>query len=377
MYKVDLPLDQTIKAVERRKSAETARKARVFNTRLRVMGLDLDALNHQVQVKKHQQDMEKQRDKAFDMLRKCHDEVLLQQDTDEKQKQDALYTDLTKYWATQQQVDDSSEADLKCGLKGALKITTPVAELGPASMQIFQGEGIGGKGMRSEQIKKTERELRAQMDCNKQKHMGAKHREMLVNKELLQQDLRGVQQAALEEESKKAARIALDNYNQALAVERAENLKEQQKREDRENLAEMWHTMTSDVMTESAEAAEIDVGGGRPPQILPDRWKGMRPEQLSTIQREQERQRLQRQRHLDAEKIQSAAWRLQLLKLSREVEEEERRTAELRREQRIQMDLFNMQLAREQQAQQENLNKKIYTNKPTKDYFHQFNTSSR
>ena len=40
--------------------------------------------------------------------------------------------------------------------------------------------------------------------------------EMLVNKELLHQDLRGVQQAALEEESKKAARIALDNYNQAL-----------------------------------------------------------------------------------------------------------------------------------------------------------------
>jgi len=78
------------------------------------------------------------------------------------------------------------------------------------------------------------------------------------------------------------------------AAERAENLKEQQRREDRENLAEMQHTMTSDVMTESAEAAEIDVGGGRPPQILPDRWKGMRPEQLSTIQREQERQRLQR-----------------------------------------------------------------------------------
>ena len=72
------------------------------------------------------------------MLSKCQDEVLLQQDTDEKQKQEALYTDLTKYWATQQQVDDSREADLKCGLKGALKITTPVAELGPASMQIFQ-----------------------------------------------------------------------------------------------------------------------------------------------------------------------------------------------------------------------------------------------
>lgn len=66
MYKVDLPVDQSIKkAVDRRGSAETARKARIFNTRLRVMGLDVDALNKQVEEKKHQQHMEMQRDKAF------------------------------------------------------------------------------------------------------------------------------------------------------------------------------------------------------------------------------------------------------------------------------------------------------------------------
>ena len=39
---------------------------------------------------------------------------------------------------------------------------------------------------------------------------------MLVSTELVHQDHRGVQQCALEDECKKAARIALDNYNQAL-----------------------------------------------------------------------------------------------------------------------------------------------------------------
>lgn len=69
MYKVDLPVDQsTEKSVERRRSAETARKDRIFNTRLRVMGLDLDALNQQVLEKKHQQNVEMQRDKAFGKL---------------------------------------------------------------------------------------------------------------------------------------------------------------------------------------------------------------------------------------------------------------------------------------------------------------------
>lgn len=40
--------------------------------------------------------------------------------------------------------------------------------------------------------------------------------EMHVNKEVVHQDLKAVRLFALEEESKKAARIALDNYNLAM-----------------------------------------------------------------------------------------------------------------------------------------------------------------
>ncbi|XP_042264260.1 RIB43A-like with coiled-coils protein 1 [Thunnus maccoyii] len=378
MYKVDLPVDQSIeKAVERRRTAETARKAQIFNTRLRVMGLDLDALNQQVQEKKHQQNMERQRDKAFDKMRRIHDEALLQQDIDEREKRAALHADLTQYWATYQRVEDSRDADLNCGMRGAFSITAPESELGPASMQVFQGEGIGEEQKRREQIKKTERDLRTQKEDNERKHIRDKHKEMLVSKELVHQDLRWIQQHALEEECKKAARIALDNYNQALAAERAGKLEEQRRREEKESLVEIWHTLTSDMMTECAEAAERQVEGGRPPQVLTDRWKGMSPEQLSAIHREREAQRLERERQREAEKSQEAAWDLQLLKASREAEEEERRAAKLRREKRIQMDQDNMQLAREQQAYQEYLDKKLYTNKPTKAYFYQFNTSSR
>ncbi|XP_030278761.1 RIB43A-like with coiled-coils protein 1 isoform X2 [Sparus aurata] len=341
MYKLDLPVDQSeVKAAERRRSAETTRKARIFNTRHRVMGIDVDALNQQVQEKKHQQHMEMQRDKAFDKLRKYHNDALLQQDINEEEKRAALHTDLTQYWATNQRVEDSRDADLKCGLKGAISITIPEGELGPASMQIFQGEGTGEDQRRKEQMKMTERDLRAQKELNERKHMADKHREVLVSKELVLQDLRGVQLQAFEEDCKKAARISLDNYNRALATEQAETLKEQRRREERENLAELLHTLTSDMMTECAEAAK------------------------------KERQR-------EAEKAQDAARELQLLRLTREAEEEERRAAEFRREKNIQTDRYNVQLAREQQAYQEYLNKKLYTNKPTKSYFNQFNTSSR
>lgn len=82
-------------------------------------------------------------------------------------------------------------------------------------------------------------------------------------------------------------------YSQA--TEQEEKLKEQHRRDERENLAEMWHTMTSDMMTESAEAAEREVRGGTLSRVLTDRWKGMSPEQLSAIHREREAQRLERQ----------------------------------------------------------------------------------
>ncbi|XP_061592167.1 RIB43A-like with coiled-coils protein 1 [Cololabis saira] len=378
MFKTDVTSEKSMEeAVERRRSAETARKARIFNTRLRVMGLDVNALNQQVQEKRQQQNTDKQRDKTFDMLRKCQNDALLWQDLNEQEKRESLHKDLTQYWATEQRVEDSRDADLKCGLKGAFELIIPEAELGPASMKIFQGEDIGGNQMRREQIRQTERDLQAQMDENKKRHMGDKHRELQGNRELMHQHVEGVRHAALEEERKKAACIMLSGFNQALAAERAENLKEEHRREERENLAEICHIMTSDMMTEGASVAEKGVGRESPPHVLPDRWKGMTSEQLKTIHEERNQQRHEQQRKLDAAKMLDAAWDFQYLKLSREAEEEEKRVAALRREQRIQMDKYNKQLAIEQQLHQEYLDKKLYTNRPTKDYFHQFNTSSR
>ncbi|KAM3618373.1 uncharacterized protein V6R79_019726 [Siganus canaliculatus] len=378
MYTMNMPVDQSMEnTVARRRSAEATRKARIFNTRLRVIGIDTDAINQQVQEKKHRQDMEMQRDKAFDKLRKYHDDMLLQQEIDVKEKRTALRRDLTQYWATCQGAENSLDADLKCGLKGAFRITIPESELGPASMQIFQGEGLDEEQNRREQMKKTEKDLQSQKEDNERRRMRDKHREMITSKEQVLQDLRGVRLHAMQEECKKATRIALDNYNQALATEQAERQKEQHRREERENLAEILHTLTSDMMTERPEAAKREVSGQRPPWVQVDKWKGMSPEQLSAIHRQRDAQRLARQRQRDAEKAQDLAWDLQQIKISRQAEEEDTRAAELRRRKTVHLANYNMHLAKEQQAHEQYLNKELYTNKPTKDYFCQFNTSSR
>lgn len=378
MYKVDLPVDQsTQRAVDRRRAAESARKERIFNTRLRVMGLDLQGLEHQVQEKKHLQNMERQRDRAYDSLRLRHDEALVQQDSDEKQRHAELHSDLTKYWSTYQHVEDSRDADLKFDLKGALRHTVPESELGPASMQMFEGEDKGAEVRRREQMKTAERALRAQTEDNERRRMREKHRDALSGQELMYEDHKGVEMRALEEELKRASRMALDNYNHALAVEQAETLREQHRREERQNLAEIWHTATSDMMTERAEAAEMQVGAGRPPRVLTDRWKGMSPAQLSAIYKERDAQCVEKQKQRDNERVLAASFGLQLLQSSHAAEKEEQRAAEFRRRKRADMDQYNMLLAQDQQTQQEYLNKIVYTNKPTKAYFRQFSTSSR
>lgn len=79
------------------------------------------------------------------------------------------------------------------------------------------------------------------------------------------------------------------------AVEQLETLKEQQRREERENRAEMLHTLTSDMMTERQEAAPLGLGRRGPCKGPVDRWKGMNAEQLSTIRKERKEQQLKTQ----------------------------------------------------------------------------------
>ena len=57
------------------------------------------------------------------------------------------------------------------------------------------------------------------------------------------------------------------------------------------------------------------------------------------------------QKQHETERAREAAWDLQRMTLARKGEEEERKERELQRERKIQLAHYNMQLAKEQQAQ--------------------------
>ncbi|XP_072512525.1 RIB43A-like with coiled-coils protein 1 [Salminus brasiliensis] len=380
MFKLDVPVDsRAVQAVERRRAAEAARHKRIFSTRNRVLGLDTRVLEQQVAERRNREEVEKQRDLALDTLRVSIDQMVLGQQREEERRRRELAQELVQYRALHQRAEDSRDADINYKRQGAPEANLSGEEsLGPASMQVFQGEGVGEEEWNRFQMELTERTLRAQREERQRKESEQKHKELLRNMELVQKDLRAVQLEALEEECKRAACIALKSYNQAQVDERQERERQEKLRQEGEGMKEVWHMVTSDLLTECPEAAERKGEGSvEALRVLPDRWKGMGPKQLSAIYKQREEQRAEREAQRQLERQRELAWGLQQLEQNRQQVEEERRLRELERERRVQLDKYNQQLAQEQQIHQQYLSKQIYTNRPTSRYFTQFNTSSR
>uniref|UniRef100_W5L0Z7 RIB43A-like with coiled-coils protein 1 n=1 Tax=Astyanax mexicanus TaxID=7994 RepID=W5L0Z7_ASTMX len=380
MFKLDMPVDsRVVQAVERRRAAEAARHERIFSTRSRVIGVDMIVLEQQVAERRNREEVEKQQDLELDTLRVSIDHMVLEQVKEEEQRRRELAQELQQYRALCQRPEDSRDADINYKHQGAPSVYLPSEEsLGPASMQVFQGEGIGEEEKKRFQMELNERTFRAQREERDRQEKEKKHKDMLRDMELMQRNLIDVQLDALEEECKRAARMALKSYNQAQVDERRERERQEKLRQEGEGMKEVWHMVTSDLLTESPEAAAREgERSAEAPRVLPDRWKGMSPKQLSAIYRQREEQRAEKEAQRQLEKHRELAWGLQQLEEAREQVEEERRLREMERERRLQLDKYNQQLAQEQQIHQQYLNKQIYTNRPTARYFSQFNTSSR
>jgi len=69
MYKLDLPIDmKEAAAIERRRNQEEQRKARIFNSKTRQIGVDEQALKQQIKDRHQQEERERRRHEAFGLF---------------------------------------------------------------------------------------------------------------------------------------------------------------------------------------------------------------------------------------------------------------------------------------------------------------------
>ncbi|KAM9113587.1 RIB43A-like with coiled-coils protein 1 [Pangshura tecta] len=379
MHKVDLLLEnKEAAALEARREREKQRLSRIFNARQRTMGVDVEALRSQVEERKLREETEKRRDGTYDAERVLCDKVAQMLEEEECQRVRRLHQAMQEFREREQPPPTRREWDLYNpeGLRQdqPARVSDYDPRCGPASLQRFAGEDLALPTRCRLQQEQQCRSLEEQRAERLQAMADTKYADMLEDKKRVELDLRAQQLAQLEEECRHAKDLATADYNRAQAAEAAEQHRLARQREQDDNQAEIHNHLTGQLLTEDPAVAESPLG---PHRILTDRWKGMSPKQVEAVWKAQEEQRQENQRLREAERQREAEWEAQrqLAAHAAMALEEERRRARLQL--RKGLDAYNQQLAQEQRAQQQYLQREVYSNPPSAQYHLQFNTSSR
>ncbi|KAK7102757.1 RIB43A-like with coiled-coils protein 2 [Littorina saxatilis] len=379
MYKLDLPVDyKEAAAIERRRQMEEERKTRIFNAKTRIIGVDRQAVDQQIFDKKQQEEYERRRHEAFaaDAVRNDMIAEMLSKRQDEDLR--ALARAENEFRALHQQPSCRREWDLydPDGLRKdkPARVHDDDPRCGISSLQKFDGEDLNGKARKKYQNEQSREWFKEQALEKEQAQKNQDMADRLYENKMRELDGRACDLAKAEEDCRRAIDMATKDFNAAQDRERKEKerLKKQQDLDD--NMTEIANHIYGDILTENPSVAQSAFGAHR---VIPDRWKGMTPQQLEQIRKDQERQRLENERKRQEEELRNKEWERQQnanaragLLLDREGE---RKRREIERQQADE----NRRLAQEQKMHQDFMDKEVYTNPPTAAYFMQFNTTTR
>ncbi|CAH8451673.1 unnamed protein product [Schistosoma bovis] len=379
MYKLDLPIDtKEAAAIELRRRREKERQARIFDSRTRQIGIDDEALKHQVEEKKLRELDEKQRDLAYAADAARNDKIACLFEKRQHDDERELAKNLNEFRSVHQQPESRREFDLYD--PNALKLDRPARvsdddpRCGVASLQKFDGEDLNLKARMKYQREQLQNWFDRQIEERNRAENAKKEADRLYDLKRRELDQRACELQKAEEQCRRAINIAMQRYNKLLKEESDQKALLKAKQTEDDNMTEICNAIYGDFLSENPAQAISAFGTNR---IIPDRYKGMTLEQIKDIRKSQEEQMKERERQLARQKQEDEEWDNQLLKSSRLgllIEREiERSTREINRK----VAEKNLQLAHEQKAFQDYLNKELYTNQPTGHYFTQFNTTSR
>lgn len=379
MYKLDLPVDmKESAATERRRNRELQRQSRIFNARVRTIGIDLNALNEQVQDRTRREVEEERRHNAFaaDMTRNDKITVLLQKRQEHDMRE--LNKAVNEFRQSYQQPYDRREFDLND--PDSLKKDKPARvsdddpRCGLASLQKFVGEDLNGKAREKLQQEQAREWIKQQTNEKDQALANQKYADHLYDLKAREMDQRACELASAEADCRRAINMATKDMNQALARERKAKEDSDKQQEQDDNFTEISNSVFGDMLTENPDVAHSAFG---PHRVITDRWKGTSPAQLAEIRRIQQAQVEEKERLKQEEEEQEKEYnRLRLTQAKAGIIAErgiERKKKEIKKDQADE----NRRLAAEQRAKMDYLDKEVYTNPPTAAYFMQYNTTSR
>lgn len=379
MYKLDLPVDmRESAAIERRKQRELERQSRIFNAGVRTIGVDLHALQQQVQERQNQEEQERRRDAAYaaDMTR--NDKIIMLMEKRRENDLRALDECVNKFRQEHQQPESRREFDIydpegKKKDKPA-RVSDDDPRCGISSMQKFLGEDLNDverKKLQQAQLRAWSEQQASERALEAAKCARADHLHDLKSLEL---DQRAMQLERDEMDCRRNLNLAGKEYNLALARERCANEDDGKRQAQEDNFTEISNQVFSDMLTENPSVATSAFGSHR---VITDRWKGMSPAEVNDIRNTQHEQIEESKRIREEEEHNDKQWENNRLAQAHTAIIMERQQERLRTELNKQQAEENLRLATSQKQRKDYMDKEMYTNDPTSKYFTQFNTSSR
>nr|XP_034171200.1 RIB43A-like with coiled-coils protein 2 [Osmia lignaria]XP_034171201.1 RIB43A-like with coiled-coils protein 2 [Osmia lignaria] len=359
-------------ARERRRQTDQERKQRIFNPRFRKIGIDKEFLDKQVAEKKQLQELEHAKESELDesLIRSSKLALLLEKQQEEERRN--IHKEIEQFRQQYQRAENRRDYELydPNALKKASLIKDDEVGFG---LQKFEGEAVPKERVKAqkEQMRwwiEKQKDERVQLDRERQEA------EKAYQEAVISRDKRAVALDQMEEECRRRLNEATARFNRAMAEEQEYRRHCEALRDEEDKKAEIYNHVTGDFLTEAKEQAESTRGPHKP---LASRYKGMTADQLRLFRQEQVRQMKEIEKMKLEEKRMNEEWD-QLMNSHAEIANAYQREMDQKRTEinkRIAEE--NLKLAKQHKSHQEYLNRELYKNKPTAEFFEQFNKDAR
>ncbi|XP_011684604.1 PREDICTED: RIB43A-like with coiled-coils protein 2 [Wasmannia auropunctata] len=375
------PEDLKIAAsIERKRQNEETRKLRIFNPRVRKIGIDKAFLDKQVEEKKRQHEWERAEECQLDeaLIRSSEHAVHLERRQEEERRR--INREVESFRRVHQRAEDRRDYDLydpealKKSLPARVDDNGDDPRLGAASAQKFDGED---RNM-PERLKAQREQMRWWIQRQKEEHEAAekarRDAEHAYQEVVLSRDSRATTLARMEEECRRRLNEATATFNRALAEEQQHRRHCEAVQDEEDKKAEIYNHVTGDFLTEAREQAESTHGPSRP---LPDRYKGMTADELKVFRDAQLKQMEEIRKIKLEEKHMNENWDHLMDSHLRTIYSYEQELNQRKSELNKKIAEENLRLAEQQKQHQEYLNHIVYKNQPTAAFYDQFNKGTR
>ncbi|XP_011868101.1 PREDICTED: RIB43A-like with coiled-coils protein 2 [Vollenhovia emeryi] len=367
-------------SIERKRQIEEARKLRIFNPRVRKIGIDKAFLDKQVEEKKLQREWERAKECQLDeaLLRSSEHAVHLERRQGEERRR--IDREVESFRRAHQRAEDRRDYDLydpealKKSLPPRVDDNGDDPSLGAASAQKFEGEDRNLAERLKAQREQTRWWIGRQKEEREAAERARRDAEDAYQEVVLSRDRRATALARMEEECRHRLSEATATFNRALAEEQQHRRHREAVQDEEDKKAEIYNHVTGDFLTEAREQAESTRGPRKP---LVDRYKGMTADELKVF-RDAQLQQMEEIRKIKLEEKRiNEDWDRLMDSHLQTAYSYERELSQRKSELNKKIAEENLRLAEQQKQHQEYLNHTVYKNQPTAAFYEQFNKGTR